>query len=130
MSVPLFGCAAVLVIKPLNIIFTKIGTRLHLDHIQRSSAGVFKAMFSANRDKCGFIFDKQEGFIISCYASSTFNDDPMLRTMVMQLQTEASTRFDSNAFNLKTVPFIDTVVFAPRPCCVSMFGGLWQILLL
>ena len=69
-----------------DVVFAQIGSRLHLNQIERHLSRVFEAMHAAQRDKHRFVFAEQNFLIVARHDRGSIDHDPMLRAMEMLLQ--------------------------------------------
>ena len=68
-----------------NIVFAEIGTRLHLDQVERDLPGILKTMHAAQRNKDRFILAKEDFLIVARNNRGAVDDNPVLGAMEMFL---------------------------------------------
>src|SRR5436309_13353554 len=89
-----------IVLEPLDIVLSKVGTALDLDKNQFFRSDVFDTM----RRSCRYIHSTTGGgrdlAAIQCYFCDAGDDHPVLGSRGMSLVAQALLRQDFNAFNL------------------------------
>src|SRR5471032_3503661 len=120
------GCLiapAILVVESDNVVFAEVGPRLHFNNFKRHATGILKAVTHAERDIGRFVFAQQKFFFSARDERCAADDDPVLRTVVMHLQRQASTRIHHDALHLEPLAVIDGIVETPWAANLSMRIG-------
>ncbi|MOA06984.1 hypothetical protein D3C78_1266560 [compost metagenome] len=114
----------VFVFQTYNIVLTQIGSRLHLNELERDDARILKSMNLTYWYVGRLIFSDQVGFFTIGNPRSPAHHDPMLRTVVMQLNRQLRAWVDSNTLDLIAGPIIDAIVSPPRAIDLTVVGML------
>ena len=105
--------SSVAIIKADDIVLAEVAPRLDLDDLQRFGADVFHAVLGAERDVGRLVGLKVKHLITTGDAGAPGNHDPMLRTVVVQLQRDRGTRLHDDPFDLISRTLLDAVVTTP-----------------
>ena len=76
----------IIVLDPLNIVFAEIASRLHLDEFEIDLSGVLQAVARADWHVDRFIFMHHLNLVANRRPRGATHDNPMLGSVVMQLQ--------------------------------------------
>lgn len=105
--------AAVLVVKPDDVVFAQILAALDFDHHEVNDAGVKKPVVVPGRDVGGLV-GVQQGFLVTVlHDGSAADHDPVFAAVVVHLQAEAGLGFDFDALDLEAFAFAQNGVGAP-----------------
>ncbi len=107
--------AAVSVVEPDDIVLAQIVSRLYLDDVERIRPRVLDPVRSVLGDVGRLIGGKPEGSIAADDVRDALDDDPVLCSVVMQLQAETGSRLHHDVLHLVTVAAVDRIEPAPRP---------------
>src|SRR5205085_992701 len=106
--------SAVIILKPLNIVFTEVCAALDFDEDQRLKSHVLDAMSRAARDIHRAAGIDGDFTAIESHFSRTLYHHPVFGPAFVFLVTQTLVRQDFNAFNLVGVTFVEDRKTSPR----------------
>ena len=77
------------IFNPHDVVFARVGSKLHFDQNERNFSGIGAAMNFALLNEDVIAFMQLARRVALCYVRGAGNNDPMLGAMVMFLQREA-----------------------------------------
>jgi len=87
-------------------------------------------MHLAQRNVGGLIFGEQQFFVAAGDCCRTLDDHPVLGTVVVLLQAEATAGLNLDTLDFEAPALVDAVVPAPRAVDLAVQGVLFALLLL
>src|ERR1700730_17815589 len=99
--------SAVVILNPHDIVLAEIAAGLDLDQLQVDLAGILEAMLRSDRDVDRFVLVNDLRLLPDHDAGRAADNNPVLGTMVMQLQREPSRRLHDDALDLEAVTLIE-----------------------
>ena len=75
----------VVVLKPHDVVLAQVAAGLHLDDLQRHLAGILQPVGRTLRDVRGLVLGQNILCVVDCDTGCAFDDDPVIRTVVVLL---------------------------------------------
>jgi hypothetical protein len=99
-----------------DVVFTQIVPELHFDNLDLIYAEIFEAVFGAEGDIDGLAAGEGQDFVIDGHGGGAADHSPMLVTMLVALQGQATLWVYRQAFDFKAGFFFEDMEGAPGPC--------------
>lgn len=103
------------ILDPNDIVLAEIGTRLHLDQVERHLPGILQPMHAAKRDENRLILAEKNFLVIASDNGSSVDDHPMFSAVIVFLKRQLGAWIDGDALDLKAVSSVDRLIISPRP---------------
>src|SRR5205807_1843577 len=106
--------APIAVLESHDIVLAEIGTRLHLDDLERHGTGVLDAVLHPDRDVGRLALLEEKNLVSAGHASGAGDHHPVLGAVMMQLQGQRGAGVDLETLHLEARPALEAVVAPPR----------------
>src|SRR5713226_1716155 len=97
---PLALFPAIVILDPDDVVLAEIAAGLDLDQLQIDLAGIFEAVRRSDRDEDRFVLVDDLRLLPDDDPGGAADHDPVLGTMVMELQRKTPGRFHDDALDL------------------------------